>query len=725
MFWLTSSGRRHPFVVFGAVCLALVACIAAEPPIPTEGGTDASATDGASIPDGTVDASGSDVGAEDASGVDAAPMPDAMSQPQCPGTEMLCNGTCVPDDPLNCGRCGHDCTNLKNVSGTVTCVSGACTFDAAACTPGSAHCSANPDDGCETNITVPGSCGACGNACPTSAPLCSGSGSTYACASGCAAGAPTLCPGNSCVNTTSDAQNCKGCGIACTTNVAHATPTCASSQCGFQCSASYPNQCTGACVNFSNDNNNCGGCGNVCKNGNVCIGGSCGCPGGTHSCSGSCLNNSSTASCGTSATSCSPCPVPSNGSATCNGTACGIACNANYGSCGGACVDETQNGNCGGCGVTCGVSCTSSKCVNVTGVAAGHAHMCALLSNGVVECWGANDLGELGYATTATCGSGKTPCSTTPTPVTGLSGAAIQVAAGGVESTCAVISGGAVQCWGDNSYGQLGLAGGGSSQTPVTVKGLAGPATAVSVGYSSACAIISGGIVQCWGGNVSGELGNGSVTASITPVTVIGLASVTAIAVGELHACALKSDGTVWCWGDNADDQLASPQSVCTGMEDCSTEPVQAMGVANVTAISASSIMTCALTGSSVLCWGYDQFGLGDAASTSESLTPVKVANLVAPATVSVGTSGACATAAGGTAVCWGQGPVGDGTTNDSATPVNVVKLNGVVTTIATGGTGACSLLSTGTLSCFSTNNYGEAGNGTSNPQLQTGLVVW
>jgi|HubBroStandDraft_1064217.scaffolds.fasta_scaffold170767_2 hypothetical protein len=45
------------------------------------------------------------------------------------------------------------------------------------------------------------------------------------------------------------------------------------------------------------------------------------------------------------------CPVPAYGTAICNGTACGIACNQGYSSCNGGCVDFTSDdNNCGGCG---------------------------------------------------------------------------------------------------------------------------------------------------------------------------------------------------------------------------------------------------------------------------------------------------------------------------------------------------------------------------------------
>ena len=103
--------------------------------------------------------------------------------------------------------------------------------------------------------------------------------------------------------------------------------------------------------------------------------------------------------------------------------------------------------------------------------------------------------------------------------VSGITNA--KAVATGYQYSCAVLTSGSVQCWGINSYGNLGNNSKTSSSVPVTVTGITN-ATAVAAGSASSCALLNDGSVQCWGYNSSGELGNGTTTDSSVPVTVSG-----------------------------------------------------------------------------------------------------------------------------------------------------------------------------------------------------------
>jgi alpha-tubulin suppressor-like RCC1 family protein len=339
-------------------------------------------------------------------------------------------------------------------------------------------------------------------------------------------------------------------------------------------------------------------------------------------------------------------------------------------------------------------------------VAAGDSHTCALISDGSVQCWGDNLYGQLG--------DGGTTPSSIPVLVTGLSNTATAIAAG-FDHSCALISDGSVQCWGDNLYGQLGDGTSVNfSSTPVLVSGIStAVAIAGSTGGFQTCALLSDGSVRCWGYNADGELGDGGTTPSSIPVTVSSIGAATAIAAGGLHTCALISDGSVQCWGDNSNGELGD------GGTTPSSIPVLVTGLSNTaTAIAAGFDHTCALLiDGSVQCWGDNSNGqLGDGGTTPSSI-PVLVTGLSNTATaIAAGFSHSCALLSDGSVQCWGDnfyGQLGDGTTTDSSIPVTV---SGIITVmaIATGDFHTCAVFSDGSVQCWGDNSFGQLGNGTS-----------
>jgi len=299
----------------------------------------------------------------------------------------------------------------------------------------------------------------------------------------------------------------------------------------------------------------------------------------------------------------------------------------------------------------------------------GYAHACALLSTGAVKCWGYNISGQLGDGTSGTN-------RLTPVSVSTL-GAGVTVISAGGSSTCALLSSGAVKCWGANGDGRLGDGSTTDSNIPVSVSGLNSGVIAISVGGSSTCALLSSGAVKCWGANGDGQLGDGSTTDSNIPGSVSGLSSgVTAISVGGSSACALLSTGAVKCWGLNSFGQLGD------GSTTNRLTPVDVSGLSSgVTAISASYLHSCALLSTgAVKCWGANGDGrIGDGTTTGR-LTPVSVSGLSSGVTaISVGLFSTCALLSTGAVKCWGDntlGELGDGTSGTNRlTPVDVLGL--------------------------------------------------
>jgi hypothetical protein len=190
-----------------------------------------------------------------------------------------------------------------------------------------------------------------------------------------------------------------------------------------------------------------------------------------------------------------------------------------------------------------------------------------------------------------------------------------------------------------------------------------------------------------------------------------GPVKITAITAGLDHTCVLTRAGGVKCWGYNGHDELG------TGRGDSlpkSKAPVDVQGLsAGVTAISAGVRHSCALTSAGgVKCWGAKYSGaLGDG-TTSRHFAPVDVSGLGSGViAVAAGYDSACALLGTGVVKCWGSnafGKLGDGTTDDRLTPVDVIGLSGGVTAIATGGLRSCAVLATGGVKCWGY-GYGSA----------------
>lgn len=263
--------------------------------------------------------------------------------------------------------------------------------------------------------------------------------------------------------------------------------------------------------------------------------------------------------------------------------------------------------------------------VQVTALASGASHVCALLATAEVKCWGYGDSGQLGAGMLVYWGDEPGEMATLP-PVnlgTGLKAGAMTA---GNNHTCALLTTGVAKCWGMNSNGQIGLGSWESWGDEPNEMGNALPTVPLGMGYlvdsivagnNATCAILADGttkVLKCWGnfprnplgepeyvywGDEPGEMGDQ------LPVIDLGFSGAIpqAVAMGYQHICVLRTDGRVQCWGDNYFEQTGG------------TQPVELGSGLSASAIAADGHHTCAIVNDRVKCWGANesgQLGYGD-----------------------------------------------------------------------------------------------------------------
>ena len=321
----------------------------------------------------------------------------------------------------------------------------------------------------------------------------------------------------------------------------------------------------------------------------------------------------------------------------------------------------------------------------------GPSHACSLQKTSLeLECWGDNSAGQLGDRTTTS--------RALPAPVvTGAGLGAVDDLAIGAHHTCA-LSGGGVRCWGEGARGQLGT-GLTTSLSAPSVPAIGGGVplagvVAISAGGDRTCVLVADG-VRCWGDGVPDAQ---------QPEGFRGAASV--VAAGEGFACAAFADPrAVRCSGADDRGQSAARQPVLTG--------------AMIAGMSAGSKHACVvLEDGSVQCWGANDYGqLGDG-TTTDSRVPALVQGLPPAAEVRAGATHTCARLRNKTVACWGDNrahQLVNGTSKPSSRPVPVQALMGVAE-LAVGGDSGCVRLGEGEARCWGANAFGQLGDGTTVP---------
>ena len=300
----------------------------------------------------------------------------------------------------------------------------------------------------------------------------------------------------------------------------------------------------------------------------------------------------------------------------------------------------------------------------------------------------------------------------------------------------------AAYCRGRNMYGQLGN----STTTTldstsfVPVSGMSSHVTAIEVGNKHTCAIHNGA-VKCWGDNSYGQLGDGTTTTRREPVTVTGLTTgVTALSTGAFHNCAIQN-GSAKCWGrDIARFKESVRFKGVLGIgdrrnpEDFVLTATQVVGLTRgVEQISAGNYQSCAIQNGSLKCWGYfdREFILGP--PNYGSLTPIEIAgfstNVKFVSVTKIGNTSnnyKCVVMIDNTVKCFrkdGGGPISTPSFDGDDTPMSISGLGSSITDISAGYDYAC-VIQNGAAKCWGRNNDGQLGDGTTTDSLTTAVQV-
>jgi len=356
------------------------------------------------------------------------------------------------------------------------------------------------------------------------------------------------------------------------------------------------------------------------------------------------------------------------------------------------------------------VVATAAQALTFHQVSGGYGHTCGVTTDGRAYCWGLNVGGQLGDGTTTN--------HLTPVPVVG-GFRFLQVSAGDFY-TCGLTTDNRAYCWGSNTDGQLGDGTTTNHLTPVATAGER-RYREVRAGFAHTCGATMGRRAYCWGNNSQGQLGDGTRITRLIPTPVAGGLKFRQMGEGgEFSTCGVTPGHHAYCWGLNTDGQLGD------GTTNSHLTPVAVVGGLRFRQVNATGIgrHTCGVTsGAQAYCWGRNAYGqLGDGTGSS-AVRPVAVLGGLQFESVTLGGEYTCGVTTGGLAYCWGFnnpfGTLGDGTTNQSSTPVAVAGgLQFGYGALEAGLVHTCGVTTDAEAYCWGDNLWGQLGDGTTSIRL-------
>jgi cysteine-rich repeat protein len=403
--------------------------------------------------------------------------------------------------------------------------------------------------------------------------------------------------------------------------------------------------------------------------------------------------------------------------------------------------DDANGIDSDGCDVDCTISAGAAQ------VIAGHHHVCALFHTGNIKCWGNGGGGRLGIGSTATIGLDETPAEI---DFVGAPDLVVRQLALGSDFTCALLMSDEVVCWGHGAYGKLGRGGTENfadepGEDPADLNGISFAMDGtvpvwIAAGGEHACAVMSNGALRCWGRNDFGQvgqpilvselepaLGDDELPSSLSPVNLGAGALAQRVACGLRHTCVLLTNGQVTCFGHDGEGQLGNPDSGQTVGDD--EDPAVAPPVPlTEPAVDVAALYdhTCvAYESGTIQCWGNGDsgqlgYGVLSDVGDNEGFAMYPAVDPVGsePTSFGMGERHTCVRLASTQIYCWGEGidgRLGYGNETDLLTPsmdqVNLA-LPLAPRMVTAGREFSCATTEGSEVKCWGRNNQGQLGYG-------------